>query len=78
MSALETTAARAAAACLFFSLVHDQFFVAEPQASLVFKVTNWLRLNSGIGYRVIGSSGGSEDRQRGTTGSFALQFGGGS
>jgi hypothetical protein len=59
-------------------MFHDQFFVAEPQASLVFKVTNWLRLNSGVGYRVIGGAGGVEDRLRGTTGSFALQFGGGS
>ena len=57
---------------------HDQFFIAEPEANVSLKLTKWLRLSGGVGYRVIGSAEGLEDRLRGTTGNLALQFGGGS
>ena len=57
---------------------NDQFFVAEPQANVLVRVTKWLRLNGGVGYRLIGSGDGLGDRLRGATGSLAFQFGSGS
>jgi hypothetical protein len=52
----------------------DNFFIVEPQANAVWKITNWLGLDAGVGYRV---TAGSEldDRLRGLSGSVALQFG---
>ena len=58
-------------------IFHDQFFVAEPEVNVSLKLAKWLRLSGGVGYRVIGSAEGLEDRLRGTTGNLALQFGGG-
>lgn len=53
------------------------FFVFEPQADVVVKFADWVRLTCGVGYRVIGGANGLEDRLQGVTGSVALQFGGG-
>jgi hypothetical protein len=57
-------------------ILRSRFFIAEPQANLLWNFTDRLRLNWGIGYRLIGGASGVEDRLRGVTGSVALQFGG--
>jgi len=54
------------------------FFVAEPQADVIFKFTNHLRLTGGIGYRLIGAEDRDDSRLRGVSGSVAFQIGGGS
>ena len=56
-------------------LVHEGFYVAEPQANASFTFTNWLRLGVGAGYRLIGGASGLESRFRGPTASISLQFG---
>jgi hypothetical protein len=56
-------------------LVHEGFFVAEPQANASFTFTNWLRLGVGAGYRLIAGASGLESRFRGPTASVSLQFG---
>lgn len=56
-------------------LVHEGFFVAEPQANGSFTFTHWLRLGVGAGYRLIGGASGLESRFRGPTASVSLQFG---
>jgi hypothetical protein len=57
----------------------DDFFVAEPQINGFIKVTDWLRFNAGVGYRLIGgtSNPNVDDRLRGLSGSVAIVFGGG-
>jgi hypothetical protein len=52
----------------------DNFFILEPQANAVWKITNWLGVDAGVGYRVIAGSE-LDDRLRGLSGSVALQFG---
>ena len=56
--------------------VNDSFFIAEPQASAIWTITNWMRLDAGVGYRVIGGANLLEDQLRGVSGSIGLQFGG--
>jgi hypothetical protein len=53
----------------------DNFFVAEPQVNAVWKITNWLGVDAGVGYRLIAGSDLMDDRLRGLSGSIALQFG---
>ena len=53
----------------------DNFFVAEPQVNAVWKITNWLGVDAGVGYRLIAGSELLDDRLRGLSGSIALQFG---
>ena len=57
-------------------LVTTSFFVAEPQASLVWHVTRWCRVNLGAGYRMTAGAGPLDDRVHGASGSIAIQFGG--
>ena len=54
------------------------FFVAEPQASFLVNLSRRLRVNTGVGYRLIGGSDGLDDRLRGVSGSVALELGGSS
>jgi hypothetical protein len=56
----------------------DEFFIAEPQINGFVKVTDWMRFNVGVGYRLIGggSTTGIDERLRGLSGSVALVFGG--
>jgi hypothetical protein len=56
----------------------EGFFIAEPEADAMFRLTKHLRLTGGIGYRLIGASHDVDDRVRGITGSIGLQIGGGS
>jgi hypothetical protein len=55
--------------------VDEGFFVAEPQANASYTFTDWLRLNFGAGYRLIGAASGLESRLRGPTASISLQLG---
>lgn len=57
---------------------HEGFFIAEPEADAMLRLTNHLRLTGGIGYRLIGASHDVDDRIRGITGSIGLRIGGGS
>jgi len=58
---------------------HDEgFFIAEPQVDLVVRLARQLRLNAGVGYRLIGAEGRDERRLRGASGSIALEIRGGS
>jgi hypothetical protein len=58
----------------------DNFFIAEPQINGFIRVTDWLRFNAGVGYRVIGGTSvpNMDERLRGLSGSVAIVFGGGS
>ena len=55
--------------------LNDEFFVAEPQLTLVMKVTRAIALHWNGGYRVTGSTGILDDRLNGPSGSVAVQFG---
>jgi hypothetical protein len=56
---------------------HQGFFVAEPEADVVVRITKALRLTVGAGYRFIAAERGNEDRLRGAVGTVGLQLGGG-
>jgi hypothetical protein len=51
------------------------FIVAEPQADVVLRVTPWLAVNAGVGYRAIGWADGLEKELRGLSGSFGIRIG---
>jgi hypothetical protein len=55
--------------------VEDNFFIIEPQANALWKITDWLGVDAGVGYRLIAGSDLLDDRLRGLSGSIALQFG---
>ena len=52
----------------------DDFFVFEPQLTLVTKLTDHVGITWGAGYRLTGYTEFANDRLRGVTGSVALQF----
>lgn len=54
---------------------YDSFFVAEPQADVLFRLASWGRLDAGVGYRAVGAAGPYDNRIRGITGSISLQVG---
>lgn len=56
--------------------VRDDFFVAEPEATVIVGLSKHFRLTAGAGYRLIGGARGTRDRLQGATGSVALQIGG--
>jgi hypothetical protein len=56
--------------------VRDDFFVAEPEATVIVGLSEHFRLTAGAGYRFIGGARGTRDRLQGATGSVALQIGG--
>jgi hypothetical protein len=55
----------------------EGFVIAEPQVNLLVNFTDRLRLSVGLGYRLIGASDFADDRLSGTTGTIAVQWGGG-
>ena len=60
----------------FGTLGHRQnFFLAEPQASIHLNVAPWLRIGGGAGYRLIGRGGDFTDRLRGLTANIGVQIG---
>jgi hypothetical protein len=56
--------------------VNDDFFIAEPQVNALLSLTKWMRLDVGVGYRLIGGADLLGDDLRGISGSIALQIGG--
>ena len=54
------------------------FFVVEPQASVIWHITRWARLDLGVGYRLTAGAGNLDENLRGPSASVAVQFGGGS
>lgn len=56
---------------------NDTFFIAEPQVNALLNLTDWCRINVGVGYRLIGGASLIDDRLRGVSGTLAVQFGGG-
>jgi hypothetical protein len=52
----------------------ENFFVAEPQVDVLFRVAPHVRLHVGGGYRAVSASG-LEREIRGATGSVSLEFG---
>lgn len=60
------------------AIYRQNFFVTEPQADLYLNLGRRIRLDLGIGYRLIGDAGGVDSQLRGTTGSVSLQIGGSS
>ena len=56
----------------------NDFFIAEPEADVLVQLNRHLKLTGGVGYRLVSGVRGSDRRVRGTTGSVALQIGGGS
>jgi hypothetical protein len=55
----------------------ETFFIAEPQVNALLNVSNWCRINVGVGYRLIGGASAIDDQLRGVSGTIAVQFGGG-
>jgi hypothetical protein len=56
---------------------HQAFFIAEPEADAVIRITKSLRLSLGAGYRLIAADRGADSRLRGPVGTIGLQLGGG-
>ena len=56
---------------------NEVFFIAEPQAQVMWNVSDHVRITFGAGYRI--TAGGDEvnDRLRGPIGSLSVEFGGG-
>jgi hypothetical protein len=54
------------------------FFVFEPEANMLIRLTRGVRLAAGVGYRLIDAEYGDESRLRGVVGSIGVQLGGGS
>jgi len=57
--------------------IRQDFFIAEPEADAVIRITKSLRLTLGAGYRLIAAEHGNESRLRGPVGTIGLQLGGG-
>ena len=57
---------------------HQGFFVAEPEADVLVRLTRHMRLTVGAGYRFVAAERGGDDRLRGAVGTLGLQIGGGS
>lgn len=53
----------------------EEFFIAEPQASLVLNAADWFRVGLGAGYRLVGSASEFDERLRGFTASVGIQLG---
>lgn len=58
--------------------VRDEFFILEPQLSLLWNMTNRYRVSFGLGYRAIGLAPWLGDQLQGASGSVSIQIGGGS
>jgi hypothetical protein len=50
------------------------FFVAEPEANVFFRLTDHVRVTGGVGYRLVASEGRDDDRLRGATGTVGFQI----
>jgi hypothetical protein len=55
-------------------VVNDDFFITEPQANVLWRLTDWMRVDLGVSYRL--TAGSEFDKQlRGLGGSVAIRFG---
>jgi hypothetical protein len=52
---------------------YEGFFITEPEADVFFKLNDHVRVTGGVGYRVIGAGGNTDNRLRGVTGTFGVQ-----
>jgi len=55
----------------------QDFFVAEPEANIVLRLSKNFRLTGGFGYRAVDARRHQDDRLSGPVGSVAFQIGGG-
>jgi len=55
--------------------VGSDFFIAEPAANIVFRVSRSVWVNAGVSYRLISGSYGSDSELRGVTGNVSVTFG---
>jgi hypothetical protein len=53
----------------------EDFFVAEPSADVVVRLSSHIRLHAGGGYRAVAGARGLNDEIRGATGTVAVEFG---
>ncbi len=53
---------------------YEGFFIAEPEADVFVKLNDHVRVTAGVGYRVIGADGNTDNRLRGVTGTFGVQL----
>jgi len=56
-------------------IVTDDFFITEPQANVLWRLTDWMRIDLGVSYRVIAASDFMDSRLRGFGGTVAIRFG---
>ena len=56
--------------------VNDDFFIIEPQVDALWRITRWMRLDAGVGYRGIAGADLLHDQLRGVSGSIGVRFGG--
>ena len=56
-------------------IVSDDFFITEPQANVLWRLTDWMRVDLGVSYRLIAGSDFMDSRLRGLGGSVAIRFG---
>ena len=54
---------------------HEHFLVAEPQISVHWNASDWLRVGGGAGYRFVARAGPDSGRLRGFTAGVGLQLG---
>jgi hypothetical protein len=54
--------------------LREDFFLAEPEANVLVRLTNHLRLTGGVSYRFTSASHGIDQQVHGTAGSIALQI----
>ena len=57
---------------------HEGFFVAEPEADLLVRLSRHMRFTVGAGYRFVAVERRGDSRLRGAVGTLGLQIGGGS
>jgi PEGA domain len=55
--------------------LHQDFFIAEPQADLILRIANQLHLHMGVGYRLTSGQGHGVGPLNGVTGSVSVQIG---
>ena len=58
-------------------VVDETYFILEPQANVLWRLTRWMSLTAGLGYRVVAGADFLDDELRGVSGSVGLQFGSG-
>jgi hypothetical protein len=60
------------------TLFHQAFFLMEPEADVLIRLTHGMRITAGAGYRFTFADYGGDSRLRGAVGTVGLQIGGGS